>query len=73
MAQPLSVQKKAVDLDSGPRRVGSRIRRAPPPKPNTPLTTADLRKRESNIVVVGMITFAVALNVIIFAAILWGA
>ena len=71
MARPLPVQKKAVDLAGGPRRVGSRIRRAPPPKPEKRLTAAELRERERVVVVTGIVAFALALTVILFAAGQW--
>ncbi|GAA3997470.1 hypothetical protein GCM10022211_03560 [Sphingomonas humi] len=64
--------KKAVDLAGGPRKVGSRIRRAPPPKPEKRLTAAELRERERTVVVGGILLFAVALCVIMVAAGQWG-
>ena len=72
MAQPLPVRKKAVDLAGGQRRVGSRIRRAPPPKPERKLSAAELRERERVVVVTGIVAFAVALTVIMFAVGKWG-
>lgn len=72
MAQPLPVRKKAVDLAGGPRRVGSRIRRAPPPKPEKKLSAAELREREKWVVIVGVSAFALALMVILLAIGMWG-
>lgn len=72
MAQPLPVRKQAVDLASGPRKVGSRIRRAPPPKPEKKLTRAEIREREAWIIGTGMVAVALALTVILLAVGRWG-
>lgn len=72
MAQPLPSRKQAVDLAHGPRKVGSRIRRAPPPKPEKPLSKAELREREAWMMSIGMLAVAVALMVILLAVTRWG-
>ena len=72
MAQPLPVRKKAVDLATGPRKLGSRIRRAPPPKPEKKLSAAELREREAWMMTTGMLAMAVALMVILLAVARWG-
>lgn len=72
MARPLASGKKAVDLASGPRKVGSRIRRAPPPKPEKKLTAAELRQREMWLIVTGMVAVALSLVVIMVATARWG-
>lgn len=72
MAKPLPVRKQAVDLAGGPRKVGSRIRRAAPPKPEKPMTRAELREREAWTIGIGIVAFALALTIILFAAGKWG-
>jgi hypothetical protein len=72
MAQPLPARKQAVDLAGGPRKVGSRIRRAPPPKPAKKFSAAELREREAWLIGTGMVTMALALTVILFAVGRWG-
>lgn len=72
MAQPLPSRKQAVDLAGGPRKLGSRIRRAPPPKPEKPLSKAELREREAWVMTTGMLAVAVALMVILLAVARWG-
>jgi len=63
MASPLQPGKKSVDL--GARAApGSRIRRAPPP-PAKPAVVADPEERDARIVVVGVVSFALALAAII--------
>jgi hypothetical protein len=66
MASPLPTRKQSVDLGSGEVRV-SRIRRDPPPRPEKPkeLRHPDVVNRSA--VVVGVLVFAVALIVILFA------
>jgi hypothetical protein len=71
MAQPMPVRKKAVDLAGGQRKVGSRIRRAPPPKPEKKLTAAELREREKRVVVTGMVAFALAITILLVTAGRW--
>jgi hypothetical protein len=71
MARPLASGKKAVDLASGPRKLGSRIRRAPPPKPEKKLSAAELRDREAWLIGTGMLAFAIALAVILIAVGRW--
>ena len=65
MARPLPTRKQSVDLGSGEVRV-SRIRRDPPP-PEKPkeLRHPDVVNRSA--VVIGVLVFAVALIVILFA------
>jgi hypothetical protein len=65
MASPLPTKKQSVDLGSGEVRV-SRIRRDPPP-PEKPkeLRHPDVVNRSA--VVIGVLVFAVALVVILFA------
>lgn len=72
MARPLAATKKAVDLAGGPRKVGSRIRRAPPPKPEKKLSAAELREREKWIVLTGIIAVGLAVAVILYAVGRWG-
>lgn len=72
MAQPMPTRKQAVDLAAGPRKLGSRIRRAPPPKPEKKFTAAELREREARLMVTGMVAIALALVVILFAVGRWG-
>jgi hypothetical protein len=71
MAQPLGSGKKAVDLAGGARKLGSRIRRAPPPKPEKKLSAAELREREAWLIGTGMLAFGIALAVILFAIGRW--
>jgi hypothetical protein len=71
MAQPLPVRKQAVDLAGGPRKVGSRIRRAPPPKPEKQLSAAEVREREAWVVGVGILAVAMALMIVVLAAARW--
>ena len=65
MARPLPTRKQSVDLGSGEVRV-SRIRRDPPP-PEKPkeLRHPDVVNRSA--VIIGVLVFAVALIVILFA------
>ena len=66
MASPLPTRKQSVDLGSGEVRV-SRIRRDPPPPPEKPkeLRHPDVVNRSA--VIIGVLVFAVALIVILFA------
>jgi len=66
MARPLPSGKKSVDLAAtGSVRV-SRIRRDPPPKVKAKeVTIADRDQRDAWIVVLGVITFALAIAVIV--------
>lgn len=72
MTQPLPVRKRAVDLATGPRKLGSRIRRAPPPKPERQLSAAELREREAWVMGTGILAVALALMIIILAVGRWG-
>jgi hypothetical protein len=71
MARPLASGKKAVDIAGGPRPVGSRIRRAPPPKPERKVSAAELREREARLMVVGMVAVALAVSVILLSVARW--
>ena len=71
MARPLASGKKAVDLAGGPRKLGSRIRRAPPPKPEKKLSAAELREREAWLIGTGILVFGIALAVILIAVGRW--
>ena len=62
MASPLASSKPSVDLGKGGVRV-SRIRRDPPP-PAPEIVIAERNERDARMVVVGIITFALALVVI---------
>ena len=65
MASPLQTGKKSVDLaPSGPRV--SRIRRDPPPAVKE-LVVRDPNERDTRMVVIGIVTFALALFVILVA------
>ena len=63
MAKPLQTLKRSVDLATPAPRV-SRIRRDPPP-PVKPITAADIREREMRGIVIGVITMALAVFVIL--------
>ncbi len=62
MTRPLPSAKQSVDLAPGPRV--SRIRRDPPPIVKQS-EIADPRERESRMVTIGVVTFALALFVIL--------
>jgi hypothetical protein len=64
--------KKAVDLAGGPRRVGSRIRRAPPSKPEKKLSASELREREAWVIGTGMLAVALAISLIMLSVARWG-
>ena len=65
MAKPLQTGKQAVNLAPGGVRV-SRIRRDPPPKVKAKeVTIADRNERDAWVVVVGVITFALAIAVVV--------
>jgi hypothetical protein len=72
MAQPLPVRKQSVDLAGGPRKVGSRIRRAPPPKAEKPLSAAEVREREAWMMGIGILSVALALMIVLLYAARWG-
>lgn len=72
MARPLASGKKAVDLASGPRKVGSRIRRDPPPPPEKKVTAAELREREAWGMGIGIMAVALAIAIILLAVGRWG-
>lgn len=61
MARPLQTRKTSVDLAAPVLRV-SRIRRDPPP-PVKEVSAAEIKERDARNIVVGMITFALALFV----------
>ena len=65
MASPLPTGKKSVNL-SAPAR-GSRIRRDPPP-PVKKVVVRDPDVRETRMVVIGVVYFAVALFIVALAA-----
>jgi hypothetical protein len=57
--------KQTVDLArTGPRV--SRIRRDPPPQPPRKVTPGELRSREARIIVIGLVTFGLAIAVLLF-------
>lgn len=63
--------KKAVDLVGGPRPVGSRIRRDPPPPLEKKLSPSELREREAWIIGTGITVFAIAMLVIFISIGRW--
>lgn len=63
MASPLGTGKKTVNLASA-RAPGSRIRRDPPPVAKE-VAIVDVEDRDRRDVIVGVITFALALAVIL--------
>jgi len=65
MASPLKTGKQSVDLATKGPRV-SKIRRDPPP-PVKELVVRDPEERDRRDVILGVITFALAIFVIIFA------
>jgi hypothetical protein len=65
MARPLSTGKKSVTLTSPEVRV-SKIRRDPPPAVKE-LVVRDRDERDTWMVVIGIVTFALALFIIILA------
>ena len=65
MANPIQSRKTTVDLAAPVVRV-SRIRRDPPP-PVKVVSTAEVRERDAWVIVVGIVTFALALVVILIA------
>lgn len=65
MASPLPTGKKSVNLTAPVR--GSRIRRDPPP-PAKKVVVRDPEVRETRMVVVGVVSFAIALFIIALAA-----
>ena len=62
MASPLPIAKRSIDLATG-GVAGSRIRRDPPPVVKQ-LEVRDLSERETRMVVIGIITFALAIVII---------
>ena len=64
MASPLQTGKQSVNLAAGVRV--SRIRRDPPP-PVKKVAVRDPEERETRIVVIGVVTFALAIFVIMIA------
>ncbi len=62
MASPLPTGKQSIDLAKGAVR-GSRIRRDPPPVEKE-LVVSDPTEREARMVIIGIITFALAIVVI---------
>jgi hypothetical protein len=65
MASPISTGKKSVDLAPGEVRV-SKIRREPPP-PVKELVIKDPSERDPWVVAIGVISFALAIFIIILA------
>ena len=63
MASPLQNRKKTVDLATPVVRV-SRIRRDPPP-PVKQVSTGEIKDREARTLVIGIVTFALALSIIL--------
>ncbi len=63
MTSPFRSSKKGVDLSAPMPRV-SRIRRDPPP-PVKEVTAAEISERDARDIVIGIITFALALFVIL--------
>ena len=64
MASPLQTGKQSVDLAAGGVRV-SRIRRDPPPVVEKKVAVVDPEERDARIVVIGVITFALAIAFIV--------
>ena len=64
MANFIQTRKKSVDLAAPVTRV-SRIRRDPPPVVKE-VSAADIREREARTVVIGIVTMALALLVVLF-------
>ncbi len=64
MASPLPTAKQSVDMAKGARV--SRIRRDPPPVLKV-VKDVDVEGRETRVVIVGMISFALAIFVIVLA------
>ena len=64
MASPLPTGKQSVNLAASGPRV-SRIRRDPPP-PVKPVVVVDPEERDRRDVILGVITFALAIFVILF-------
>ena len=62
MASPLPTGKQTISLSSEGAR-GSRIRRDPPPATDEKIV-ADRNERDSRMVIVGIVTFALAVVVI---------
>jgi len=65
MASPLPTRKTSVDL-AAPVTRGSRIRRDPPP-PVKQVSTAEIKERDARDIVIGIVTVALALFVILIA------
>ena len=65
MAKVLPTSKQSVDLASSGPRV-SRIRRDPPP-PVKPIEAVDIEGRESWTIAIGVVSFSLALFVIVLA------
>ena len=66
MAKPLKTGKSTVALPDGAARP-SRIRRDPPPLEAKPKVIAPPGERETMTVIVGVLMFAIAIAIIIFA------
>ena len=64
MASPLQTGKKSVNLTAAPR--GSRIRRDPPPVAKK-VEIRDPEERETRMVVIGIVSFALAIAIVIVA------
>jgi hypothetical protein len=66
MANPIKPGKQTVQLDptESSARV-SRIRRDPPPQAIKPPVSSERRERESRMVAIGIVSFAIALAIII--------
>lgn len=64
MASPLHSPKRSVDL-SAPAVRGSRIRRDPPPQSPEKVSEIDPEDRDARIVVIGVVTFALAIAVLV--------
>ena len=65
MASASRPGKQTVDLaKTGPRV--SRIRRDPPPPPPRKVSPGELRSREARIIVIGLVTFGLAIAVLLF-------
>lgn len=63
MASPLKAGKRSVDL-AARGAPGSRIRRAPPPVAK-PVVAADPEERDTRMVLIGVVTFAIAIAAIV--------
>lgn len=64
MASASRPGKQTVDL-AKPGTRGSRIRRDPPPPPPRKVTPGELRSQEARVIVIGLLTFGLAIAVLL--------